>query len=304
MRLVPYREDDADLPTLSRVEPDRQFVDERDKYFRIVDAKTVQTPGTPLTRLDREMYDILHTDALNDHDKWQIYNQILQKYLHKLPARPAEKKKIEPKKETDKNVIPISDDKILESVPKKFKNKAKKLLDFAKNVDNVEWDEKGLVKVNGEHIRNGNITDLINDAVRYRKNFTALGRQKFSSVMRQAGLPHEFVGNSQFWQEGSFVNNSIGNDASTSYRDNRMDIDTETSSEPESSPPPPVAPQRNHASASFAPVIRSSVLTPRRPISRKRSLEVTTGLNNTRIRKRRCIYQPMKKNYGGTWKRM
>ena len=253
MRLVPYHEDDNDLPTLSRAEPDRRVNDdERDKYFRIVDTKTVQTPGTPLTRLDHEMYDILHTDALNDHDKWQIYRQILQKYLHKLPARPAEKKKIQPKKDEDKNVIPISDDKILETVPNKFKNKAKKLLDFAKSVGNIEWDDKGLVKVNGQQIKDGNITDLINDAVRHRKNFTAHGRQQFSSVMRQAGLPHEFVGNNQFWREGSFVNNSVANDVSMSYR-NPTEINSTTSSDPESSPTL-APPQHGRPSVSFPPL--------------------------------------------------
>ena len=150
MRLVPYYEKEGakgnDFPILSKAEPDRRFDDhERDKYFRIIDSKTVQTPGTPLTRLYREIYHVLHANALNDPDKWQVYRQILQKYLHKLPPPSSGKKKIEPKRYEDKNVKPISEDKILESVPKKFQIKEKKLMDFTRNVENVEWDHKGSV---------------------------------------------------------------------------------------------------------------------------------------------------------------
>lgn len=299
MRLVPYHEgEEHDLSTLSKVEPDYRVDKERDKYFRIVESKTVQTPGTPLSRLDREMYDILHTDALNDRDKWQIYRQILQKYLQKLPT-PSGKKKIESKK-SDDNKPPVSNDEILKTVPKKFHIKAKKLLDFAQNVGNIRWDDKGLVKVNGQQIK-GNITDLINDAVRFRKNFVAEGRREFSAVMRQAGLPHEFVGNNSFWRDGSLINNTVNNAASTSYRDtsSRMETDTAPSSGADSSPPP----FRNESR--IVPVIRSSALsTSRRAASKKRPLEVSTVLNKTKVNKRRCIFQPMKRNYGGVWKRM
>ena len=90
MRLVPHHEGD-DLPNLTHAEPDCYNV--RDKYLCNVDTKTVQTPGTSLTRLDREMYDILHSNALEDRDKWPVYCQISQKYLRKPPVKSEKKKR-------------------------------------------------------------------------------------------------------------------------------------------------------------------------------------------------------------------
>lgn len=311
MRLVPYNEDEV-LPTLSSVEPDHRINSERDRYFRITDSKTVQTPGTPLTRLDREMYDILHSDSLDDRDKWQIYRQILQKYLQKLPSKPEKKSlKIEGKK-----TFALTDEKIMESVPKKFKGKAKQLLDFARNLENVEWDETGAVKVHGATIK-GNIMDLVNDAVRHRKNFTARGRAQFAAVLRQAGVPQEFVGNNQFLGDGSFLNNTnsdalasaspdnnVVNDALTgsmSYRDvSRMQIDTDTSPDVTINSPPSLP------NASRVNISRLNQTPLRRHSSQKRAFEQSSVLEKTRHRKKkRCIYQPMKKtNYGGHWKRI
>lgn len=294
------------MPTLSSVEPDRQIDSDRDKYFRIIDSKTVQTPGTTLTRLDREMYDILHSNSLDDRDKWQIYRQILQKYLHKLSSKPEKKTpKIEAKK-----TFALNDEKIMESVPKKFKGKAKQLLDFARNLENVEWDGTGAIKVNGAPIK-GNIMDLVNDAVRHRKNFTARGRPQFAAVLRQAGVPQESVGNNQFWADGSFLNNTNGNalaaaaarvnnvEASTSYRDvSHMQIDTDTSPDDTVNSPPLFRDETrvNNSRINPTPLGRHS--------SRKRVFEQSGVLNNTRLRKKRCVYQPMKKNYGGRWKHM
>ena len=314
MRLVPYHEDDdkdsADfakncLP-VTRARPDDTIDTERDKYFRLVDTQTVQTPGTPLTRLDKEMHNILNSNYADDREKWLQYREILQKYLHKLPAKSAtttttaqQKPDTDQKKDDSESLV--SDEKILDTVPVKFKTRAKKLLDFARTAENITWDEKGAVKVNGIEIK-GHITDLINDAVRFRKTFSATGRKPFSQALRRAGLPHEFVGNNQFWRDGTFTNNdTVDIDTSTSYRDSAsiMNIDTSMSSASETSP------VSARQSTSFVrPVIRNPVLIGTARASKKRPLELSVALNKTRIKKRRCIFQPSKRNYGGTWRRL
>lgn len=43
--------------------------------------RTVQTPGTNLTRLDAELSEILNSDEANEHIKWKNYQQVLQRYL-------------------------------------------------------------------------------------------------------------------------------------------------------------------------------------------------------------------------------
>ena len=61
MRLVPYYEDDEHpdrfLP-VNKVRADDKIDTKRDNYFRFINAETVQTPGTPLNRLDKEMHGI------------------------------------------------------------------------------------------------------------------------------------------------------------------------------------------------------------------------------------------------------
>ena len=57
--------------------------------------KTVETPGTALTRLDTEMSDILNSeDQRSDFDKWNDYRRVLDRYLNfKSIAEDNEKKR-------------------------------------------------------------------------------------------------------------------------------------------------------------------------------------------------------------------
>lgn len=44
---------------------------------------TVQTPGTPLSRLDAEMWRILNLATPNDeNERWKLYKEVLQRYLY------------------------------------------------------------------------------------------------------------------------------------------------------------------------------------------------------------------------------
>ena len=216
MRLVPYYEydehPDSFLP-VTKVRADDEIDTKQDNYFRLINAETVQTPGTPLTRLDKEMHGILNSDHTDDREKWLRYREILQKYLHNLPPKStSQQKTVSDQKQNEKpSETRVTDDEILNTVPAKFKIKAQKLLDFARNAANIDWNDKGVVKVDGVEIK-GHITDLVNDAVRFRKTFSATGRKPFSQALRRAGLPHEFVGNNQFWREGSFLNTDNSND--------------------------------------------------------------------------------------------
>ena len=45
--------------------------------------KSVQTPGSVTSRLDAEMSDILNSSTCKDErEKWSLYRQVLQRYLH------------------------------------------------------------------------------------------------------------------------------------------------------------------------------------------------------------------------------
>ena len=45
--------------------------------------KSVQTPGSVTSRLDAEMNEILNSPTYKDErEKWTLYRQVLQRYLH------------------------------------------------------------------------------------------------------------------------------------------------------------------------------------------------------------------------------
>lgn len=87
------------------------------------------------------------------------------------------------------------DDNIIETIPKKFQEKAKSFLMFARKVSSVEWDSEGKVRVRGIPLPGANIVDLVNDAMRSRKRIRAAVRGQFCAALRTAGLPENFVGN-------------------------------------------------------------------------------------------------------------
>lgn len=186
------------------------------KKMILVDPDTIQRlkqhesvqPNT-LSLLDQEMKDVLNNSKLGDHEKWSLYNQILQRYLNIInntrnPLNLAVvEEKLNNKKLEDKDILndcepQVSQDpdrEILESVPKTFRDKATLLLQKLKRGDHVKWDERGIVYIKGNKITNSNITDLLNDIVRPRKNGDPIGWREFSTVLRDINIPFELIGN-------------------------------------------------------------------------------------------------------------
>ena len=61
------------------------------------------------------------------------------------------------------------DESIINCVPQKFQFNAKMLLQRLHDFGDVIWDNRGKITIDGSAIKGGNIVDLINDAVRNRK---------------------------------------------------------------------------------------------------------------------------------------
>ncbi|CAB0029090.1 unnamed protein product [Trichogramma brassicae] len=64
--------------------------------------KSVQTPGTPLERLDAEMNEILLAPGTDEREKWTRYSAVLQRYLQ-LKERSRDGKILYNKKKTNSN---------------------------------------------------------------------------------------------------------------------------------------------------------------------------------------------------------
>lgn len=178
-------------------------------YTPTVEPKTVQTPGDPVSRLDAELSSILQSRKYHDDgEKWKQYLQVLQRYLFLVGARSGSEDPSLPDTATQESTIPkdFNEAAIIKSVPLMHKRRATALIDYLRNSpvasQRITWDRAGLVTIDGMLIPNSNILDLINDAVRARKDFKATGRRQFIQSLRAISVPREFIGNDALWNIG------------------------------------------------------------------------------------------------------
>ena len=97
----------------------------------------------------------------------------------------------------------MSIEMIVRSIPKSMKKRAEALLAHLKEREDViTWDDMGQVLVDGVLIPRSNITDLVSDAMRPRKNFNPIGVHEFYKVLNKINIPKDIVRNEQRWSEG------------------------------------------------------------------------------------------------------
>ena len=90
--------------------------------------------------------------------------------------------------------------KILESVPKSYRTYARLLLKYLYDKavpGRISWDEYGVVTINGNVVKDSNISELINDAMRERKTVKATGRVQFARLLRVLNTSPTLVRNKE-----------------------------------------------------------------------------------------------------------
>lgn len=176
------------------------------------DAAHASGIGAALSRLDTEMNEILNSNEYKDErEKWAAYLKVLQRYLHFVDSERSHqqlellKKEAVPLSTSDKkeSSVRMNDSIIIESVPQKFRSKAKLLLRRLHDTQSSDfsWNDAGIVSIAGKPIKDSNIVDLVNDAMRARKVPKPAGRKAFANFLRAIQTPREFVGNENLWQE-------------------------------------------------------------------------------------------------------
>ena len=96
----------------------------------------------------------------------------------------------------------MSIEMIVRSIPKSMKKRAEALLAHLKEREDViTWDDMGQVLVDGVLIPRSNITDLVSDAMRSRKNFNPIGVREFYSVLSKINVPKDLARNERRWDE-------------------------------------------------------------------------------------------------------
>ena len=176
----------------------------------------MQDPTTKtLSSLDGEMNAALQEPG-GDEYKIAKYNQILQRYLTYQDKRKNTPFKVQLTGE--KKSITVDDDdnhdddnvtkEVVESVPKSMERRAKVLMKRLKRSNEVSWNERGELILNGKSLPGSNVADLVNDILRKRKTVRPpVGWQAFAKQLRTMNVPREVVGNPTRW---SFMTNIGG----------------------------------------------------------------------------------------------
>ena len=181
------------------------------------------TTSRDLKETDQSMQAILESDG-HVQDKANAYQQALWGFLNRfdqykdrplgrvqltrdsIPERITTTKKEQAGEEAEvesaKSSSPLSwiEQDVVESVPKSLKTKAERLLQRIKLDPEVKWNNLGELEYRGQLIKNSNLTDLVNDVLRKRKNSREpLGWETFADVLHRLNVPQELIGNPTRW---------------------------------------------------------------------------------------------------------
>jgi hypothetical protein len=205
----------------------RMILIPEDMLNKFEQKQKLETPPivSSMIQKDAEMSRVLHRDDLNDDVKEKLYHANLERYLNLKSqkdnttptVRLAPDSEIEDKEPVSpEEKAQLSDTVIVESIPKTNRSRAVALLNRLKaRPDVISWDETGRVSLEGKSVPLSNITDLISDAVRGRKNFNPAGSRQFFRALAKINMPRELVRNANRWNEAQ-IDSPQGRDVTDS----------------------------------------------------------------------------------------
>ena len=97
--------------------------------------------------------------------------------------------------------------------------KAKMLLQRLHDFGDITWDNRGKITIDGSAAKGGHIVNLINDAVRNRKQPLSNGCGQFAQALRKANIPREFIVNDKIWQFVSSLQSDSDDEEETQHSD-------------------------------------------------------------------------------------
>ena len=143
-----------------------------------------------LSRLDEEMKAILDRTDLDQHTKVAEYSQVLNKYLETrnqyrqpVPVPLVERREVD-KKEID-----------LEAVPSVYRKKAQLLARYMRDNQNIDWNDKNELIIDGATIPESNVIDLIDDLARPTTKTNPRGIDQLITTLKRDNTPHSIIGN-------------------------------------------------------------------------------------------------------------
>src|ERR1043165_4077862 len=147
-----------------------------------------------LSRLDGEMYEMLHRDMADD-EKAKLYSNSLSRYLN------IDKPGVVTKFESKESPAILADHsqmieyQVLDTVPKKWKTQASRLLTHMKVHPDISWSSKGELVLKNTVIPQTHAVDLVNDLLRKRTSSSLpTGWRLLADALKDSNIPHELIG--------------------------------------------------------------------------------------------------------------
>lgn len=189
-----------------------EFMDMMERKENIQTAPMTKS----MIRLDKEMDGILEDGKKATDDKISQYHQDLQRFLEiqekkkqyiptvkiheeKTPRPTSQEDDTSNEESHEPGVVEkrhLSDDEILESVPKNSRTLARSMINRLKaNREHISWNDKGVTTINGHPVPGSNIIDLVNDQLRSRKDFDPKGWELFTESLDKINMPKYLMRN-------------------------------------------------------------------------------------------------------------
>lgn len=155
------------------------------------------------SELDNEMHKILYRESLPDVEKWKLYSQILQRYLHH--ARENEKPIAIPliessnTDETEQSVEqPLHTyehhEAFKQNLTKHLAGKAARLYNNLLSNDQISWNTEGEVTIMSKMYKNSDIVQLVSNAVKSKSTTNPRGWNEFRKVVLNMEIPDKILG--------------------------------------------------------------------------------------------------------------
>ena len=154
-----------------------------------------------VTKLDDKIKEVLDDNSLNEHSRVKKYSQVLQQYmnirenLHTTDVTPTHVNNAVDSTSSTRPTPLYAEESIIETVPRTFRTRAKHLLRFIKNNDEIQWNNNGVVSYKDNVLQNSNIIDLVNDVIRPRKTSQPNNWQEFARALHEINIPKDLIGN-------------------------------------------------------------------------------------------------------------
>lgn len=152
--------------------------------------------------LDDEMEEILSDKKIHDSEKWKLYNQVLQRFLHKssINRKPINiplfgtDDAIPSKRQRQGAFYTNQIEEIVETFSKTYKPKVRNLLRFMlRDESPISWNDNYEVFIDGEKIEGSNLVDLISSLVRMRIVPSPVGWNRVMNVLNKMNVPREYI---------------------------------------------------------------------------------------------------------------